>query len=319
MKNLFVLLIVFLYVEMINAQTTIQFAGINWNVKNRLQAGPGPNNWSDSPSSVWVDAEGSLHMKIRKSGNTWYCSEIIAQQSFGYGEYRFYLASDVESFDPEVVVGLFTYESDTREIDIEFSRWGNPANVDGYYTVQPVVAGNQKTFIPNMAGKNSTHKFIWSNSNIFFQSYFGHYATLPSTDSLINEWNYTGKDNPPVGNEMLHINFWLFQGHEPVNQQEAELVIKSVYIPSITSNVDLPVSNIMKISPNPFIDRLYVELPRICDDCIVSVCNLDGKEILKKILKGVKSEIDLRTFPAGIYFVKLINNEGIEVQKIIKK
>jgi len=319
MKKLFVFFIACLFTTMINAQTTIQFAGIAWKVKNALQAGPGPNNWSDSPSSVWVDTEGSLHMKIRKSGNTWYCSEIIAQQSFGYGEYRFYLASDVESYDPEVVTGLFTYETDTREIDIEFSRWGNPANIDGYYTIQPVVAGNQKTFTPGLGGKNSTHKFTWNSSNIFFQSYFGHYASLPAVDSLIQQWNYNGSYNPPAGNERLHINFWLFQGHVPVNQQEAELVIKSVFVPSVTANVPLSVSTAMKISPNPFTDMISVELPRICDECTLSVCNSVGQEILNIPLTETKTEINLGAFSSGIYFVKLIYNEIVEVRKIIKK
>ena len=319
MKKIQLLLIACLFASIANSQTMIQFAGITWQVKNGLQLGPGPNNWSNSPSSVWVDAEGSLHMKIRKSGNTWYCSEVIAQQSFGYGEYRFYLASDVESYDPEVVVGLFTYETDTREIDIEFSRWGNAGNADGYYTIQPVVPGNQQTFIPNLAGKNSTHKFIWSSHNIFFQSYFGHSASLASTDSLIKEWNYTGKDIPPVGNERLHINFWLFQGHTPVNQQEAELIIKSVSVPTNTASVDFPVSTGMKISPNPFMDKISVELPRIFDECSISVCNSEGKEILKKLLKQMKTEIDLGAFPSGIYFAKLIHNQDVEVQKIIKK
>lgn len=318
MKKYYLLFLLYIWLATGCAQTTIQFAGMSWKVKSGL-AGPGPNNWSDSPASVWVDNDGALHMKIRKIGNTWYCSEISALQSFGYGEYRFYLASDVEKYDPEVVVGLFTYETDTREIDIEFSRWGNQANVDGYYTVQPVVPGNQQTFVPNLAGKKSTHKFTWSKQNIFYQSYFGHYASLPSVDSLIQQWNYTGSYNPPVGNERLHINFWLFQGHAPVNQQEAELVVKSVVVPANTDILDLPVSTGMKISPNPFKDTISVELPRICDECMLSVSNANGVEILKMPLTASMTEINLGAFPSGIYFAKLIHNQDVEVVKIVRK
>ena len=71
-------------------QRTIEFSGITWYVRNDF-GGPGPNSWSGSKNSVWVDSEGRLHMKIQKIDNQWYCTEIYAQQSFGYGEYRFHL------------------------------------------------------------------------------------------------------------------------------------------------------------------------------------------------------------------------------------
>ncbi|MFH1120221.1 MAG: CARDB domain-containing protein [Bacteroidota bacterium] len=212
-----------------SAQATIQFAGMTWNVKNGT-GGPGPNNWSSSTNSVWVDGNGYLHLKIRKVGNTWYCAEIWAQQSLGHGEYRFYVGSNVETYDQNVVVGLFNYESDIREIDIEFARWGNPSNVVGNYVVQP---DNSRTFPLNLTGDYSTHKYIWNSTDIFFQSYHGHYATLPSSEYLINQWTYSGDDNPPVGNERLDINFWLHDGNPPANQQEAELIIQDVeFIPS---------------------------------------------------------------------------------------
>lgn len=318
MKKLYVLLIVYFITGMINAQTAIEFSGILWDVRNG-SGGPGPNLWSDSPNSVWVDAEGQLHLKIRKVGNSWYCSEVVARKSFGYGEYRFYVAGNMETYDPEIVAGLFTYETDTREIDIEFSRWGDPASVDGWYTIQPVITGNQQSFPLNLTGDYSTHKFIWTGSNIFFQSYQGHYFNLPSTEYLIKEWNYTGNYNPPVGNERLHINFWLFGGHVPVNQQEAELIITSVFVPSITSVHDLPVSNGMKISPNPFSDKVTIEMPENMYDGILSVSTSSGLEILKQSLKSYKTIIDLSKFPSGIYYVKLIYEKEVEVQKIIKK
>ena len=238
------LFLAILFASYVSAQTTIQFAGIQWTVRSG-SGGPGPNYWSNSSNSVWVDSQGQLHMKIRKSGNTWYCSEIYAQQSFGYGEYKFYVSSNVENYDPNIVAGLFLYENDSREIDIEFSRWGNQSNVDGWYTVQPppYTSSNQNSFSLNLTGDYSTHRFVWSNSNIYFQSYHGHYSTLPSTDFLINQWTYTGNNNPPVGNERLHINFWLYNGQPPTNQNEAELIIGAVYVPSGSLNVSLSPSS----------------------------------------------------------------------------
>lgn len=237
-------LISLIFVNYSFAQTTITFSGIKWIVRSGT-GGPGPNNWSNSSSSVWVDSQGRLHMKIRKIDNTWYCSEIYAQQSMGYGEYKFYVSSNVENFDPNIVVGLFLYESDSKEVDIEFSRWSNPSNVDGWYTVQPPPynSSNQNSFPLNLTGDYSTHRFVWSSSNIFFQSYHGHYSTLPSSDFLINQWTYTGNNNPAPGNERLHINFWLFQGQPPTNQNEAELIVSSVFVPSGSLKVSLSPSD----------------------------------------------------------------------------
>jgi hypothetical protein len=281
--------------------------------------GPGPNLWSDSPNSVWVDADGQLHLKIRKVGSSWYCSEVYAQKSYGYGEYRFYVASNPAKYDPEIVAGLFTYETDTREIDIEFSRWGNPGNVDGWFTIQPVVAGNQQSFPIIFAGDSSTHKFTWNNSNIFFQSYEGHFATLPATEKLIKEWNYTGKNIPPAGNERLHINFWLFGGHRPVNEQEAELVITSVTVPATTSLQSEQLLQNLKVYPNPFSDKVEIEIPENLKGCEILLSNTSGKEILRQHLLENKTEIDLARFPAGIYFVKLFDNKIFKVQKVIKR
>jgi len=302
---------------MLQAQTTIQFAGITWIVRNG-SGGPGPNNWLHSPDNVWVDGEGQLHLKIRKVGNLWYCSEIYTQQSFGYGEYRFYVASKVENYDPEIVVGLFNYETDLREIDIEFSKWGNLSNVSGWYTIQPVVAGNQYSFALNLSGEYSTHKYIWNSSNIFFQSYHGHSATLPSPDNLISEWTYTGNNIPPVGNERLHINFWLMGGHAPINQQDAELVVKAVFVPSSSSIPVQEGKNEIRIFPNPVFDKLYVQLPENSQDCKVSFYNSKGLKIGEQATIKGKAEFDFGKHPTGIYYLKTVNNQLIGVNKIVK-
>src|SRR3989442_12920365 len=120
----------------------IDFSGYTWSVKTSTgKVGPGPNYFSDSTSSVWVDAQGRLHMKILKNKGRWYCSEVILQESLGYGTYRFYLDSAVDGLDPSVVLGLFTWNDapdyNHREIDIEFSRWGSVNNQNAQYVVQP--------------------------------------------------------------------------------------------------------------------------------------------------------------------------------------
>jgi hypothetical protein len=212
----------------------IEFSGIEWFVK-RGTCGPGPNNWSDSKESVWVDTNGKLHLKIRKDKERWYCAEVFATKSFGYGEYLFFIESDASSYQPNIVAGLFTYENDESEIDIEFSRWGDSKKNVGWYTIQPGPYNkvNQDSFPLNLSGTYSTHKFKWRPEKITFESYHGHYKKAPSRNFLINSWIYSGNCIPLMGEERLHINLWMLKGEVLRNQQEAEFVVSFVKVPNI--------------------------------------------------------------------------------------
>ncbi|MGM0530864.1 MAG: glycoside hydrolase family 16 protein [Bacteroidota bacterium] len=208
------------------SQRTIKFAGKTWDVRSGY-GNPGSNNWSDSENTVWVDDDGKLHLKIRKIGDTWHCSELVSQQSFGYGEYKFYLNSNVEDFDKNIVVGLFTYLDDQNEIDIEFLKLGSNKNTEvGNYVVQPDKSIN---FALNLNGSYSTHRFRWLPGKVSFQSWHGHNKS-PTDNTLINEWEYTGNDIPEAATEKLHINFWLFDGKPPSDRKEAELIIEDLEI-----------------------------------------------------------------------------------------
>ncbi len=107
----------------------LRFSGYEWMVKTSdVPVGPGDNFFSDSGDNVFVDDEGSLHLRITRRGQRWHCAEVISVQSFGYGRYRFYLGSNLDHLDPNVILGCFTWNDDPeynhREIDIEFCAGG---------------------------------------------------------------------------------------------------------------------------------------------------------------------------------------------------
>ncbi len=235
-----VFLLLFFTIKNMQAQRYITFSGIKWLVKDSrvVPKGPGNNWWSDDAESVWVDEEGALHLRIRNIGGKWFSAEVISQETFGYGSYTFFLASNIERYDPNIVVGLFAYEDDKNEIDIEFSQWGNPDDVYGGYTVQPepYTTENQYRFPLNLNGLYSTHKFTWKPKRIRFESFHDHFEQIPSNDYLIQKWTYTGAKIPREGHVHLHINFWLFSkdigtNPAPQNHKEAELIVKAVRTP----------------------------------------------------------------------------------------
>ena len=108
----------------------ISFSGYDWWVKSSPGlVGPGPNYFSDRADDVWVDAQGRLHLKIVYRNGRWYSTEVFGADPLGYGTYTFTLASRVDQLDKNIVLGLFTWDDTDpayyhREIDIEFSRWG---------------------------------------------------------------------------------------------------------------------------------------------------------------------------------------------------
>jgi len=208
------------------APRTVNFAGITWAVKSSSGElwGPGPNRFSDAQSNVWVDEAGRLHLAITVENGVWKCAEVVAQQSFGYGSYRFTVETDVANLDARVVLGLFTWNDNPaynhREIDIEFSRWGYPLDpTNAQYTVQPYTASaNLLRWTLNPGYGQTVHSFRWTKASIGFDSRFA--------GNSLKSWNYTRRANiPKPGGENPRINLWLFQGAPPLNGQPVEVVL----------------------------------------------------------------------------------------------
>ena len=199
---------------------TIDFSGYTWTVKSGFN-GPGPNNWDDSSSSVFLDDTNQLHMKVSKIADQWYSSEVYLPSSLGYGTYEWETPSRVDKIDTNLVLGLLMYQDDTHEIDIEFSQWAvqSEENILNY-TVQPyTTTGNTQSYPLVLTEGTSTHKIEWTKDYILFSSW--------QNGQKIGERNYTGADNFVPGEEKVHMNFWMIKGTTPFTDTDQEIVIKS--------------------------------------------------------------------------------------------
>lgn len=214
---------------------TLSFSGRTWRVKGPGYFGPGPNLFSNSVSSVWVDAEGRLHLTNQNIAGQWYSTEVAAVDTLGYGDYVFTTVGRLDLLDPSVVFGLFIWQYgrcyDTaflwwnpfNEIDVEFSRWGNPANGIAQFVAQPFdYPGNIQRFDPSFAvGERTSHAFRWSSDRIEFRSWRGGpYDESPG--NMIQAWTYTGPHIPRPEQPRVHINLWRFAG-VPASTQEVVL------------------------------------------------------------------------------------------------
>jgi hypothetical protein len=209
----------------------IQFGGETWEVKSSTsKTAPGPNYWSDYPNSVWVDEEG-MNLTIKRRYGQWQCSEVNTKRATGYGTYTFAVDSSFMTYEPQVVAGFFTWDSEhaeaNREIDIEFAAWGQNNGIKGQFVVQPYDTPDRiLIFDPKMQGTYSTHRIVWTPESLSFSSYHGNVDpdNLISNLYLMQQWQFQGKP-PTSGNAKFRINLWLFEGKKPTTQ--AKLTIKS--------------------------------------------------------------------------------------------
>jgi hypothetical protein len=234
----------------------IQFAGREWGVKeSNHPVGPGDNHFSASESDVWVDDEG-LHLTLHERDGIWQCTEVVLLESLGYGTCVFQTDSRADDLDPSVVAGLFTWDTHAdwrpggsantwpfREIDIEFSRWGDADDpAAAHFAIQPwhVEGNHQRWALPDQSrGTALTTMWTWAPGRIDFLALRGHHtADSFSEDDVIAEWTYTqdpGRDHwvPDEGRERVRINLWLNttalggEGpNRPSDGQPVELVIR---------------------------------------------------------------------------------------------
>ncbi len=209
----------------------LNFSGYDWWVKTSAGlVGPGPNYFSDSTNNVWLDALGQLHLRITNRSNQWQCAELVSARTFGYGSYRFELASRVDNLNPNAILGLFTWSDDPaytyREIDVECSRWGNAGDSNNsQFVVQPYIPPGHLARYPVPANQtNSTQLFVWQTNQVSFQSQRGFFTNNPAPGNLVTNWTYT-LDIPRTGDENVRLNLWLMSGLAPTDNQEVEVII----------------------------------------------------------------------------------------------
>jgi hypothetical protein len=170
-------------------------------------AGPGPNIFS--PSNVLVTSNGDLRLRIDRVRGSWRSGEAILNRSLGLGDYVWVLRSDPNKMDRNLVWALFLYADDTREIDIEFSRWSDPGRTaNAQYTLQPWTRnGTQRFFV--IKGGRSTHRIRWSGFRNPGEFRFESWNA--SSSNPVASFSPTGGNNFRPGRERVRVNFWIYR------------------------------------------------------------------------------------------------------------
>lgn len=212
------------------------FSGFEWSVKtSEVPTAPQDNRFGPFGSSVFLNAAGELVLTIRQGGDgVWRSSEVILGRSLGYGTYRIRTRTRLDSLDRAVVAGFFTWDTrggeHHREIDIEFSRWGDEAaRENAQFVVQPYdEPGNLHRFRIEQEGDLTSHELSWSPGAVAFASWHGHGAAPPSgSPLLISRWERRGVAVPEAGKERIRMNLYLYRGLTPRSDGPVEFVVSS--------------------------------------------------------------------------------------------
>lgn len=218
------------------AERTLQFSGRTWRAKHfDCPAGPGPNLFSGSAQHVWTDDDGALHLNIAPVDGRWTSSEVVLDESLGYGRYAFTVRGRTDLLDPAVVLGLFTWDPfappPNREMDIEYSRWADPDDEqNAQFVVQPFSAsGHRERFRvdPDVDEPVTTNVIDWAPGVARFAVHLGRLDSADlDTVAPLRTWTFRGDGVPDPGRENARINLWLFRGEPPQGGDRQEIVIE---------------------------------------------------------------------------------------------
>jgi hypothetical protein len=204
---------------------TLQFSGYEWRIRTAPSSRGDTKNLYD-PANAWTDADGALHLRIAGQPEQWTCAEVALTRSFGYGTYSF-VVRDTSKLEPAAVLAMFTWDyaggdENNREMDVEVSRWGDPASKNAQYVVQPFhVPANVARFTspPGVL----THSFRWEPGQVSFRTERG--AADGARAEVVSEHVFTA-GVPAPGAETVRMAFYVFGRNGQPLQNGAEVVVE---------------------------------------------------------------------------------------------
>ncbi|MBT3801731.1 MAG: T9SS type A sorting domain-containing protein [Bacteroidetes bacterium] len=80
------------------------------------------------------------------------------------------------------------------------------------------------------------------------------------------------------------------------------------------------VENSIRIFPNPANNTLTISLNReTIKHAKAFIINLQGQTLLQSELVGKENSLDISNLPAGVYFVKVVDENGVWIEKVVKE
>jgi len=116
-------------------------------------------------------------------------------------------------------------------------------------------------------------------------------------------------------------NFWWYYKQDCVPKTKALWdTLNNAFCDVITNNnVHNSANNTMKVYPNPANYKITIVLEQGIKEGILTICNVNGQELIKQHIKNIETTIDIEDLTSGIYFLTLITDNTVEERKILKE
>ena len=208
---------------------TIAFSGYDWYVRQTQNDRHGMNDYDGR--NTWVDSDGHLHLLLTERDGRWTSAEVRLTRSLGYGTYSYYI-QDTSQIDPSAAFSMYTFDvlgsdQNFRELTIDVSRWGDPANMNGQFVVQPETVPANVFRYPIPAGPVA-YSVRWEPGRVAFKAVRTG-TTAPT--NLIAERLFTA-GIPTAGAEVPYLTLLYDRSAAKPPARAVEVVVeKFVFLP----------------------------------------------------------------------------------------
>lgn len=227
-------------------EKTVDFSGHKWYIKDSTEPlQPGPCYWT--ADNVKTDGGGLQLSVARAASGSWMSSEVMIDQSFGYGTYEVVVKDALADHNENVVFGAFIWDETNPiyngEIDLmEASRFGDPYNpFNAQFVIAPWnVDGRINRFAIPATATSAVLTLRWSPTALQMS------VACPETGYSFS-WEPQDASIIPVpsGNERLHLNAWQNFGNGPTDAQPVTFHVQSFTFSSTVSTAPLNSSTIV--------------------------------------------------------------------------
>lgn len=245
--------------------------------------------------------------------------------------------------------GVSTFDSwlmgycDYLTSDEHYNGTRSPTVSESPYAGRLLVVAYNITSAANAAAISlgaQSHGFGYSyacTEYISLPSWLGNYMALitqspPPTPIITLNGNILNSD-ATHGNQWYELSTGILTGdtnqsYTPTaNGIYYDIVTISTCSSDSSNNIDVVLNGMMpaeknktiKIYPDPVSAQLTIETNDLTKENTLTILNLKGQELINQTLTNTRTQLDFSNMANGIYFVKLINDNTVEVRKIIKE
>ena len=80
------------------------------------------------------------------------------------------------------------------------------------------------------------------------------------------------------------------------------------------------IENKVKIYPNPSSSHITIETPTTPHkNTFLTIYNLSGQQLIERQITEQQTMVDVSGLPTGVFFVRVVGDEGVMVGKVVKE